>query len=220
MKDYSDPNLLASDSPVSHHWSSRALRPSITLQRRVRRASIGAQPHEFGSSFWRFSMALDSLQTSEVRALEADISKNAGLKPFLIYDRFRPYPAQYSRIPRSTRASAVSPVSLRGVSRAGQFVLLEGEAAEIVSVGDPFAYVFEGKRYYNRACETVKLDRGCVRVAVEKRPSLEVTSVDVKVERVRPCAAFALDFQSYSPPTGGKLKDAVLSGVEWTGPSE
>lgn len=217
--DYNDPSALFSDTSGASHWASRSLEPEITLVERIRAASIGAQPQEFGSPYWRFSANFSELRLDEVRKLTAFISKNKGLKPFLFYDRFRPYPETVMGLPSQMRRSAVKPLTLTALSKEERTVTVSGQIGDVITVGDPFAVLVDGKRYYNRALDTIKLTGSAQSFEVEQRPKVSQTGLSVNVERIRPCCAFALNMQRYNPPTGGKLKEASIQGVEWTGAS-
>jgi len=217
--DYNDPLSLHSDTQGVTHWSSRPQVSEITLVERVRAASIGAQPQEFGSPYWMFSATFSDLRIKEATEIRALIAKNKGLAPFLFYDRFCPFPLHVMGVPPQLRASVVKAVTLSGLSKENRTVTVTGTAGDVISVGDPFAFILNGKRHYNRALETLKLTGSAQALEVEKRPRLTFSGASISLERIRPCAAFAIDMQRYRPPTGGKLKEARIQGVEWTGAS-
>lgn len=210
---------LVSDTAGANHWPSIANDMRISPVKRVRPPLIGAQPHEYGSPFWKFHMQWSGLTNNRLRELEALISENDGLAPFLVYERTRPFPLWRMGIDKSVRAESVKPLLIRSISKADKTATISGEAGEVVSVGDPFAFELEGRRYYNRAKRQVSID-GITTLHLEMRPRISSADISVAMERVRPAAAFAIDvdgfFDSISSPNG-KLHGARLEGIEWTG---
>lgn len=208
---------MAYDDIPLWKWCARTkdFKPSYT----VPDTPFGKRPIVLLTPHWVFDMTLPPKDMDERREIEALIHGTDGVPTFRVYDARVPYPAAYNAVNGSQiPAGGVPNLLVVSMSKTDAALTIRGVAGDYVTWGDPLAFTYDGRRYYFKAKENLKLTGGDDVLPVFIRPYADVSSVGVLAERVRPTQAFNVRINDIDQKTGeDMLTRFTLAGSEYWG---
>lgn len=181
----------------------------------------GQIPHNFGSPYWVFDFRYNPMKLDQASEFESTLDESEGVHVFSIYDPARLYPKQHrAALLSGGNESVVQDITVKGMTRATRSWTVNAPLGEIITRGDPLAYVdtARGRRIYVRALETITGTGQDQTLKVNVRPRYTIAGLTEIAERVRPRCWFNVDLNDGGRRVGAALEHRYdLSGVEHFG---
>lgn len=174
----------------------------------------GKQMHQYSSPFWMFELTLPPAADATRAAVESVLQRSEGISVFNVYDPRRPIPAYHSS------EGVVPALNVKGVTRATSSITVNGTNGDVITEGDPIAFTdADGRRHYYKASEDLTLTGLDQTLDVFIRPRIDLASVDIVADRIRPTHRFSVNVNDTGGLTTARddRTELMLKGVEYWG---
>lgn len=190
---------------------------SFHPQLQVHTPMFGKQVHGHGSAYWMFSMQLPPVNEEKRAEIDVFRAQAGGASIVEFYDVRRPVPYFYRNAEKSMVSQIVPNVTIKGMSKSDETLTINGVADDVISVGDPISFVHNDIRHYFKSKETKKLTGSDETLSVMIRPRMDLSSLSIVADRIKPKCRFTCAFNDMGGQTNVHgLTVYSLTGIEYT----